>query len=284
MKILALLLVLLCSPANAGMKAVSTPSAGSLIGQVPVSGGGTGTNIPTGSQANFSNTVTVSNALGTSSVITNATLYPLASPANLSGVIDTSHFAWTEGTPVSNIFGFVFSLTPYMPQNGGIFSIEFMAETSQLDLQTLPNSYGEIDIEVDGQLVFNEPLSTGYFIATGTAQAGGASTITLANTSSSTNGFYNQEYVYITGGTGAGQRARITGYVGATNVATVTPAWSTQPTNTSTYSITPSNVSYGAAVGSTQYYPTLTFGGEIRPHYIKTVSYTHLTLPTILRV
>lgn len=97
---------------------------------------------------------------------------------------------------------------------------------------------------------------TGYSIATGgitraslaadtglqtsrssTAQAGAATTITLDGSASAVDSFYVGEIVYLTGGTGAGQARVITGYVGATKVATVNRAWATNPDNTSTFGL-----------------------------------------------
>jgi hypothetical protein len=72
----------------------------------------------------------------------------------------------------------------------------------------------------------------------GAAQAGGASTITLKSTASSTDDIYNGMYVTITSGPGAGQIRIIEDYVGSTKVATITPAWTTQPTSSSNYEIT----------------------------------------------
>lgn len=71
-----------------------------------------------------------------------------------------------------------------------------------------------------------------------TAQAGSTSTtIVLAAGSSATNDVYNGRYIRITGGTGNGQLRVITDYVGATKTATVSPAWTTTPSVTSTYTI-----------------------------------------------
>ena len=71
-----------------------------------------------------------------------------------------------------------------------------------------------------------------------TAQAGSTSTtIVLAAASSATNDIYNGRYILITGGTGSGQLRVITDYVGATKTATVSPAWTTTPNATSTYTI-----------------------------------------------
>jgi hypothetical protein len=73
---------------------------------------------------------------------------------------------------------------------------------------------------------------------TGTAQAGGASTITLAATASTDDLQYEGRNIKITGsGTGAGQLRNISSYDGATKVATVSEAWTTQPDNTSTYTV-----------------------------------------------
>ena len=72
---------------------------------------------------------------------------------------------------------------------------------------------------------------------TGTAQAGASSTITLASGASATNDFYRGTVIVTTGGTGSGQIRQIKAYVGSTKVATVTPAWSVTPDNTTTYSI-----------------------------------------------
>lgn len=73
--------------------------------------------------------------------------------------------------------------------------------------------------------------------ATGTAQAGAASTITLAAGASAVNKFYCNTFVTTTGGTGSGQTRWISGYVGSTKVATVSEAWTVQPDATTTYSI-----------------------------------------------
>lgn len=71
----------------------------------------------------------------------------------------------------------------------------------------------------------------------GTAQAGGASTITLAVGASAVDDAYKNLTIRTTGGTGSGQSRVISGYVGATKVATVREAWTTPPDATTTYSI-----------------------------------------------
>lgn len=78
-------------------------------------------------------------------------------------------------------------------------------------------------------------------VESGTAQAGAASSLTLATGASSSDDFYNNAIVYIYGGTGALQMPRfIDDYTGSTRVADVSPAWSTTPDATSTYVVIPS--------------------------------------------
>lgn len=79
-------------------------------------------------------------------------------------------------------------------------------------------------------------------VHTGTAQAGGASSITLAAGASATNNIYNYQRIDITSGTGAGQSAIIIDYVGSTKVATVDYAWNVTPDNTSVYRVAYSRV------------------------------------------
>jgi uncharacterized protein (UPF0333 family) len=74
-------------------------------------------------------------------------------------------------------------------------------------------------------------------IRTATAQAGAATTITLDASASAVDDFYNEQAVKIESGTGVGQMRIITDYVGATKVATVSPAWATNPSSDSVFTI-----------------------------------------------
>ncbi len=69
----------------------------------------------------------------------------------------------------------------------------------------------------------------------GTAQAGGAATLTLATTASATDGTYRGMSVAIISGTGAGQSRQIDAYTGASRVAFLCVGWNTVPDNTSVY-------------------------------------------------
>lgn len=74
-------------------------------------------------------------------------------------------------------------------------------------------------------------------VASDTAQAGAATTITLAAGDTQADDYYNNMVIKITGGTGSGQEKTITDYVSSTKVATVDSAWTTNPDATSTYTI-----------------------------------------------
>ena len=103
---------------------------------------------------------------------------------------------------------------------------------------------------------------------TGTAQAGGSDTITLKSSSSYTSDDDpNGMFITLTSGTGSGQTRHIEDYVASTKVATVYPAWTTQPDNTTGYKVeafAPTTVGEYAQV-------TSTFG---RARYVEYVSAT----------
>lgn len=103
---------------------------------------------------------------------------------------------------------------------------------------------------------------------TGTAQAGGADTITLkAATSYTSDDQPNGMFITLTSGTGSGQTRHVEDYVASTKVLTVYPAWDTQPDNTTGYKVeafAPSTVNEYLQVLST-------FG---RARYVEYVSAT----------
>lgn len=78
----------------------------------------------------------------------------------------------------------------------------------------------------------------------GTAKSGTTSSIALADSASATTGEYNNMLVYITGGTGYGQKRKISSYDGTLKVANVSTSWTVIPDATSVY-----EVRYGSANG-----------------------------------
>ncbi|MGB1223916.1 MAG: hypothetical protein ACPHCN_07210 [Mycobacterium sp.] len=92
-------------------------------------------------------------------------------------------------------------------------------------------------------------------LVTGTAQAGAASSITLASGESSTDDHFNNWMLYIVSGTGVGQSRFCDDYTGSTRVADVSPAWGTTPDATSVYVgvlVPPSSTSTPPDVNLTQ--------------------------------
>lgn len=93
--------------------------------------------------------------------------------------------------------------------------------------------------EQAGSAVLAQTVQEGAVSHSGTAQAGSASTLTLASGASGTDNFYVNKRLWLTGGTGSGQGYRlITAYNGTTKVATVSPSFLlATPDNTTTYEV-----------------------------------------------
>lgn len=90
--------------------------------------------------------------------------------------------------------------------------------------------------------VFFIDTKTPGVITAGTAQSATATTLVLDSSVAYADDELNGATIVLTGGTGAGQRATITDYVGATDTATVA-TWTTTPSGTITYQI------HGTALG-----------------------------------
>lgn len=80
----------------------------------------------------------------------------------------------------------------------------------------------------------------GTFSATQIAIGGDPTKYEIASTASADNQFYFDSLLYISSGTGSGQYRRITDYNGTYKRVTIESAFSTAPSNTSIYEITPS--------------------------------------------
>lgn len=144
-------------------------------------------------------------------------------------------------------------LDPYDSVRAGLAALPAAAAEAAGGLYTRGTGAGQINQSNNGEVdTKTARMGTGVItrdayaadtgmqsIRSGTAQAGGASTITLDAGASSVDNFYANKKIYITGGTGAGQDATIISYVGSTKVATVHVAWVTNPDNTSTFAIFP---------------------------------------------
>ena len=132
--------------------------------------------------------------------------------------------------------------------------------TAQADLDTITDTDGVILGAAGVDLVWDEVLTgathnvatsagrrlrqleASFVITAGTAQAGGAATITLASGESATDNIFAGDRCIIVGGTGIGEHGIITAYDGGTKVATMSQNWVIQPDNTSEYELAPADV------------------------------------------
>jgi hypothetical protein len=153
----------------------------------------------------------------------------------------------------------------YMVVTANVWDSMFGADRLQVDVQ-----------EMSAGVITEPSIATGAFTAakyaagaltaatfaadvpflkashTGTAQAGAATSITLAAGASAVTDYYKDGWVMPTGGTGAGQPPRlITAYNGSSKVATTTPAWATNPASGTTYAIVPAAYVAGIIGGIT---------------------------------
>ena len=96
---------------------------------------------------------------------------------------------------------------------------------------------GEAGCEADtaGKLYFQSSLCENE--VSGAAQGADATSITLDASASAADSFYNGLIIRILAGPGAGESRTVTGYVGATKVATVNSPWTTTPDNSSIYAL-----------------------------------------------
>ena len=117
----------------------------------------------------------------------------------------------------------------------GAFSIENRLTTPTSVAAAVTNHASFTGLETDIASVLSVLGQT--YIRLGTAQAGGASTITLDSSASATNDLYNGNFIALVSGTGAGQTRFITDYVGSSKVATVGEAWVTQPSSDTVFVI-----------------------------------------------
>ena len=107
----------------------------------------------------------------------------------------------------------------------------------------------------------------------GSAKGGAATTITLRVGTSASNDFYKNGLIVITRNTGTGQARKITGYVGATRIATVDRAWDIIPiTDDSEYMILPMVPSSSGGGSGVQFYAN---GDTVNPILVQVASPKH---------
>lgn len=126
------------------------------------------------------------------------------------------------------------SLKVTFNKSTGFFEFQDVTDWAGQGISTA-NINGNIEvIAPDGSVLYNNTLTIPTAI-TGTAQGGSTANITLAAGASSVTDFFKNYYVLATGGTGAGQVARISAYNGTTKVATFVTPVGVAFDNTTTY-------------------------------------------------
>ena len=144
-----------------------------------------------------------------------------------TGTADTITLASTASDNASILSG--------TAQAAGAYSITLASDASEED-----DYYNNCYVEITGGTGSGQTRQiTDYYGSTKVAtvaiwdtQPNNASTYDILY-----NGYYNDCYVEITSGTGAGQIRQITDYNSGTEVATVDTFWNTNPDNTSNYRI-----------------------------------------------
>lgn len=144
-------------------------------------------------------------------------------------LVRSSDRGWTlENLPLTNLPQYAYALDEHSPN----FTITPSATTGNITI-----------------------TASAVTTDTGSAQAGSSNTITLkAATSYTSDDDPNGMWITLTSGTGAGQERYISDYVASTKVATVYPAWTTPPDNTTNYKVAafaPSAVNNFAQVENT---------------------------------
>jgi len=177
---------------------------------------------------------------------------PLATPV---AALRNAYFYCTQaGSPNTPDTGLTFAAADIQIVKNGTAAANSAGTVTEVSASAVPGLYfyqftaaeistpGPVTMYVVKTGVVSSPLTLQVLMPpdtmdAGTAQGGGAQTITLHAAASATDNLYQAARVAILGGTGQGQSRQIMVYKGSTQVATVDRAWVTNPDNTSVYVI-----------------------------------------------
>jgi Tfp pilus assembly protein PilW len=160
---------------------------------------------------------------------------PLDAPTALPAPCLAHSAANWDATYIANLIGIPMQGYEAAPAGCAVVS------NKQIDTDVLVVRYaktcvagvGSCESDTAGKLYFQSSLCENE--VSGAAQGGDATSITLDAGSSVTDNFYKGVVIRIVSGPGAGTSRTVTGYVGATKVATVNSSWTTIPDNSSIY-------------------------------------------------
>ena len=175
-----------------------------------------------------------------------STIKPSGTSANIVSYADGYKWKFLFSINASDAIKFI--TTDYMPVK--TLTVDDGSKQWLVQQAATPGSIDQVNVSNGGTL---------YPGLSSVATDGSSSTITLGSSASATNNYYNGCTVYITTGTGAGQLRTISGYVGATKVATVSSNFTTTPDTTSTFIVGPAISVVGDGTGFSGY-TTVTSG------------------------
>ncbi len=149
-----------------------------------------------------------------------------------------AYSAWDSGYR-NNLLGMAVQTYEALPSGTGCLSpLTARAGSDVLVIrhaETCVPGVGSCDANVTGRL-YMQPSFCAAEKNAGLAQAGASNSITLASTASLVSNTYVGLTLRTVSGAGAGQYRFISAYNGGSRVATISPAWTTIPDSTTTYS------------------------------------------------
>ena len=131
--------------------------------------------------------------------------------------------------------------------NKGMYQLQLSAAEMTCDVAAITVYTGVTTAQATCIVLYPRKLPP---VASGTATAGAAGTITLQAGSVPVDDYFNGAVIYISSGTGSGQCRMITDYVGSTRVASVTPNFATNPSSDSVYTIYLTDIAVNALLSN----------------------------------
>lgn len=160
---------------------------------------------------------------------------PLDAPNALPAPCLAHSAANWDSTYIANLIGIPMQGYEAAPAGCAVVSNK-QANTDVLVVRyakTCVAGVGSCESDTAGKLYFQSSLCENE--VSGAAQGGDATSITLDAGASATDNLYKGMVIRIVAGPGAGESRTVTGYVGATKVATVNSSWTTVPDDSSIY-------------------------------------------------
>ena len=206
----------------------ASPALDATLG-VPVQNG-TGTDqigLSAGTVSNVTTTATATNITqwGGQNIVLDGNNYPKIDVQDLLGSIAIA-YPTNFASMVINGSGYVEASSVQGNVTGSVGSVTGAVGSVTGAVGSVTGAVGSV----------TAPVTTTAIIQSGTATAGAAGSLTLANSASTTASLYIGDTLGITSGTGAGQARTITAY-STGRVAAVDWNWTVTPDNTSVYNV-----------------------------------------------